>query len=99
MTFLYMFIHTDLPAQDKGLTISMKNSTLKEYVEYIEKNTDYVFMFNDDIDFSVRKTLSVTDKDMEYVLERLFAGTGITYTVSGRQISLKKEAARQQKVQ
>lgn len=97
MTFLYMFIHTDLPAQDKGLTISMKNSTLKEYVEYIEKNTDYVFMFNDDIDFSVRKTLSVTDKDMEYVLERLFAGTGITYTVSGRQISLKKEAARQQK--
>lgn len=100
LTFLSLFLLMAFDfgnlahAQTDGLSFSMENQPLSAYISHIEQTTDYVFVFNKEVDTSVRITLSVKGEEpIETVLRKLLEKTDIEYSVKGKQISLKKKPA------
>ncbi|SFW62988.1 TonB-linked outer membrane protein, SusC/RagA family [Sinomicrobium oceani] len=81
------------PAQKK-LVFDLQNVTLNEVLEEIKKQTDYKFFFEREvIDLSERISLKAERETVEIILERLFRGSPVTFTIIDRQIVLTKKIA------
>lgn len=79
----------NLFAQSRTISISVNNEPVEQVIEKIEKNSDYVFLYNDkSIDLSRRVSVKVNGGTINAVLDEMFKGTGIKYTISNRQIIL-----------
>lgn len=84
-------------AQEKTLTVEVHNKTVKEVLDYIEKNSEFLFFYyNKAIDTKRNVSLSVKEKPITVILDQLFKGTDVRYEIKDRQISLKKEQMQQQ---
>lgn len=46
-------------AQDAGLSLSMTDRSIQDCIDHIERTTDYVFIFNKDIDTGQHVSISV----------------------------------------
>ena len=69
----------------------MQDKTVKEVLDYIEKNSEFIFFYyNKAIDTKRNVCLSVKDKPITIILDQLFKGTDVRYEIKDRQISLKK---------
>ena len=79
-------------AQDAGLSLSMTDRSIQDCIDHIERTTDYVFIFNKDIDTGQHVSISVSGATINELLQKLFYGTGIGYSIQGKQISLSKTA-------
>ena len=79
-------------AQDAGLSLSMTDRSIQDCIDHIERTTDYVFIFNKDIDTGQHVSISVSGATINELLQKLFYGTGIGYSIRGKQISLSKTA-------
>lgn len=80
--------------QKKTFTVEMKDGTVKDVLDYVEKNSDYVFFYgNTGIDTQRNVSLSVKNETVEVILAQIFKGTDVKYEINGSQISLKKETA------
>ncbi|MCX6326571.1 MAG: TonB-dependent receptor [Bacteroidia bacterium] len=91
---LFNAIFLDSFAQGAQLTLKIKNATLKETIDKIEKNSDYIFIYYDNIlDVNREVSLNVEKKSIEYILDEMFAFTNNTYTIIDHQIviSLKNQ--------
>ena len=81
--------------QQKTFTVEMKGSTVKDVLDYVEKNSDYVFFYgNTDIDTGRTVSIVVKNEPVKVILDRIFRGTDVKYEINGSQISLKKETAK-----
>lgn len=71
-------------------TVQANHTTVKEVLDYIEKNSKYVFIYSE----SVQKTLadkvsiSVSNRKIDAILGELFKKTGLSYKMIGRQITI-----------
>lgn len=84
---LCFFTITTLFAQDKKVTINGNNIPFKEVFGQIESQTEYSFAYvNSSFDATRRITISAQNTQLSKVLERLFDGTGYTYSVRKKQI-------------
>ena len=82
--------------QEKTFTIEVRNKTVKEVLDYIEKNSEFIFFYyNNTIDTKRKVSLSVKDKPITFVLDQLFKGMDVQYEIKDRQISLKKNSVQQ----
>lgn len=82
-------------APGKTLTVEMRNKTVKEVLNYIEKKSDYVFFYSSGtIDTDRKVSVSVKNKPVTVVLDQLFKDTGVKYSISGNQISLSGKGAK-----
>lgn len=82
----------------KTLTVEVQNKTVKEVLDYIEKNSEFIFFYyNKAIDTKRNVSLYVKEKPITVILDQLFKGTDVRYEIKDRQISLKKEQVQQQK--
>lgn len=80
------------PLLDRTLSLEVKNADLDSVLGKIMKETGVVFFYrNDEINVNGPWTFSVEDVTVAQVLDRIFAGKGVTYTQSGNQILLKKQ--------
>lgn len=78
-------------SQTKSLTVKLENKTIKEVFEYIEKNSEFVFLYYDNIlDTRKKVHLNVTDQPVNTILNQLFEGTGLNYEIEDRQIVITK---------
>lgn len=76
---------------------SMQKRTLKYLFSYIEKNTNYIFIYqSSDIDLNqvvlLRKSINLKKQSIKDVLDEIFAGTEISYVINNRQIIVRKNA-------
>lgn len=76
-------------AEQTGFTITTENQTLKSVVEWIEKNSQFIFIYNTDLDLSRRVNVDVNNKPVEEMLKQLFAGTNLKYNIRNRQIVIR----------
>lgn len=96
-SFCFLSLHSyavnaDRYAQEKTLTVEVQNKTVKEVLDYIEKNSEFIFFYyNKAIDTKRNVSLSVKNKPITVILDQLFKGTDVQYEIKDRQISLKKE--------
>ncbi|MDE5637087.1 MAG: SusC/RagA family TonB-linked outer membrane protein, partial [Alistipes sp.] len=82
---------TTAKAQTARLSIHLDRVPIERVVNEIEQQSRYLFLFNKDID-STQITVSVdaTDSTVPDILPLLFAGTGLDYTIEGRNILVTK---------
>ncbi|MDR0506095.1 MAG: SusC/RagA family TonB-linked outer membrane protein, partial [Dysgonamonadaceae bacterium] len=91
-------------SQTAGLSINIKDRTIKEVFSEIEKISEYVFLYHDDnLDMSKKVSINVRNQTIEKVLDEVFKNTDYTYYISDRQIFVSKsksapqEKSRQEK--
>lgn len=84
---------TESYSQATKLSLNFKNVTLKEVLTAIEEKTEYFFMYSSKM-IDVERKIEIVNIEKENIsetLNKVLEGTGIKYTVKGRQILLSKE--------
>ena len=78
-------------SEQVNLTVKMNNTTVRDVFSHIEKNSEYIFIYQGtkiDLDRSV--SIDLSDQPVQAILHEIFAGTNDTYSIKGRQIIVKK---------
>lgn len=69
-------------SQSTGLTFSLKNASIADVFEAIEKQSDFKFLYHDAlINDKKNLNLDISNETVEEILNKLFAETGNNYTV------------------
>ena len=77
-----------------SLSFSLSNSTVKEVLEQIENESEFVFVYYENtFDPSKKVSINANGKEVDEILDEVFAGQGVSYEINDRQVILKKEEA------
>lgn len=80
-------------SQTANLSLKINNKALKDALSEIEKNSEYVFFYYDNVvDLSRSVSVDVVDKTIYEVLDVLFVDTNNTYKVIDRQVTISEKA-------
>ncbi|MGV8093887.1 MAG: TonB-dependent receptor [Mangrovibacterium sp.] len=83
-------------SQEAKLSLDLKNTTVNEALNAIEKQTPFFFLFNNKlIDVNRTITLQCRNEKIENVLNNIFEGTDVMYLIRDRQIILTNRLADQ----
>lgn len=84
--FLLFFISLQAQAQQSDLlTLNMKNVTLKQFVEAVQTQSGYSFLYKDNqLKTNQRITVSVNKQSINVALEQAFKGKGISWKIQGK---------------
>ena len=92
LLLLVCFAFTDKSiSQNAQVTLNKQRAMLKEVLEEIEKQTDYLFISNREIDLEQKISVKVRNKPANELLDRLFEDTDISYSMEGINIILSKK--------
>lgn len=81
-------------SQNARVTINRTNVQLESILNEIESQTDYLFIYKEDVNVEARKSIRVNAKPVSEVLSTLLYDSPITYKMEGKHIILtKKEIA------
>jgi len=73
--------------QEVKLNLNLKNATLPQVFNEIERQSEYIFFYNDkDIDRKKQVDFTMSDAPVRSVLDSLFRGENLTYQIINRQI-------------
>ncbi|MEG2066248.1 MAG: TonB-dependent receptor [Tannerellaceae bacterium] len=75
-------------SQNVKVTIKQKNADLENVLNSIENQTDYLFVYNKYVNVNRKVSLDLNKSNLEEVLNHLFKGTDVKYTVDGKYIIL-----------
>lgn len=83
---------TPINSQVDNITLKIKEKSVKEIINEIEKVSSYVFVQSglNEADLSKKLSFQVTNKKVQNVLDLMFANTNIEYKVISKQIVLFK---------
>lgn len=70
----------------------MNNVKLDKILNEIENQTDYLFIYNNQVDINKITSVKVKNEAVAQVLDRILSGTGINYELEGTHIILTTEA-------
>ncbi|MDP4275335.1 MAG: carboxypeptidase-like regulatory domain-containing protein, partial [Bacteroidota bacterium] len=93
--FLFCFIsqifNTPTFSQSNTLQLDLKNATIEQVLNVIEQKTSYRFLYNKQ-SINVSRKVTVVGKKLEVpnILNEIFSGTDIYYSINGKQIVLIK---------
>lgn len=74
------------------VTLSEKNASLEKVFRYIEKQTGYVFFFDQHLlDKAKKVTIDLKGSSLEKVLEACFADQPLSYSIVGKNIVIRKK--------
>jgi len=78
-------------SQTTRLNLNLKNKTVKEVFSEIEKNSEYIFLYNDDnLDETRKVSVHVQNQTIDKVLDDVFKDTDQSYYISDRQVFISK---------
>lgn len=78
-------------SQNTRVSINKKNVQLETVLNEIEHQTDYLFIYNNQVNVNKKVSLKAKNQPVSKVLEKLLADSGITYSVEGNHIVLGKQ--------
>ncbi|NDV56112.1 hypothetical protein D0T51_10280 [Parabacteroides sp. 52] len=84
--------HTVL-SQETTLTVELTDISIKEAIHEIENNSEYVFVFSDNIGKETERKVNVNleQESIETILENMFAGTSLTYRILDKQVVILRD--------
>jgi hypothetical protein len=98
ITFLLMFIFTagmlasEANSQNVKVTIAEKNMNVRQLLNEIEEQTDYLFIYNkEEVNLNRNIAIKAKNKPVSEILKNIFENTGIVYAMEGNNIVLMKE--------
>lgn len=91
---IFTSLANDLSAQDATVHITANNPTIKSFINEVEKQTNYLFVYSkDEIDTNKKTSLKQGKQPVETYLKEIFDGQEITYTLKKDYIVLTKNNA------
>ncbi len=75
-------------AQQPKYTLILKNATLKECIEEIEKLTGYSFIYGEEVTIKHPITLKANQKTLTEILDLAFINSSISFEIKGKHILL-----------
>jgi TonB-linked SusC/RagA family outer membrane protein len=89
---LFSFLGTiasETYSQTQRLSLQLKNETVESVLGTIEEKSEYYFLYSAEIiDVDKKVNINVLNSPVEKILDLLFEGTDIIYTIKGRQVIL-----------
>lgn len=79
-------------SQNAKVSIRMNNVKLDKILNEIENQTDYLFIYNNQVDINKITSVKVKNEAVAQVPDRILSGTGINYELEGTHIILTTEA-------
>ena len=79
-------------SQNAKVSIRMNNVKLDKILNEIENQTDYLFIYNNQVDINKITSVKVKNEAVAQVLDRILSRTGINYELEGTHIILTTEA-------
>jgi len=94
LTFLFSFLvfvtsWGNSYSQNSMLNLKLKNVPVQQVIQQIEDQTNFFFLYQDEILEGQRVTIEAQDATLESILEQVAQQAGINYEISDRQIILK----------
>ncbi len=86
-TFFGVYV-TDVYAQNGSITLDMKNVKLKQVLDAVEKQTDYLFVYDMKVNVDQSVSAKASKTALRPFLNDLFGNIGITYTIESTTIAL-----------
>lgn len=81
-------------SQSTKISLNLKNKTVKQVFSEIEKNSEFIFFYQDDIlDVNRKVTVNTDNGTIEQILDEVLSATGNTYFVSDRSIYIIKKTS------
>ncbi len=75
-------------AQEQRISMELENVPLKECMTEIERQTQYLFVYNEDCDLGVRVSVKAVSMSLGDVLDMIFKNTAVTWSIHGGNIIL-----------
>lgn len=82
------FLLCETGAYAQNVTVKGNALSLAQVLEAVEQQTNYLFIYNENVDLNKKVPVNLADASVETVLSTVFAGTGISYSISGSNITL-----------
>ncbi len=90
-TCIYTLFAVEASSQNATVSIRVTNFTLREVIHEIEKQTDYLFVYDkNEVNVNRRISLKADNESVADVLAKLFTGTDVEYKFVGKNITLIK---------
>ncbi len=78
-------------SQSTKLSVNLKDATVKEVIESIEEQSEFLFLYQEgQVDLNRRVTIQAEGKQLQEILDEVFKGTDNIYIVSDRQVVIGK---------
>lgn len=94
ITFFFLFcsfsLFADTVSQMAKVTIKKNNVTLKEVLNEIENQTNYLFIYSNEVNVNRLVSIHVTKASVDYILSKLFSEQNVSYALEGVHIVLTK---------
>ena len=79
-------------AQNTTLSLEMSNSTIANVLEAVENQTDFSFIYDANVvNINKKVSVSVNEKNIFDVLNKMFGNSDIAYTVVNKKIILNRK--------
>ena len=99
LTLVYLFIFVsgifaiEATSQTMRVSIVAKSISTQELMQEIEKQTDYLFVYNkNEVNINRKVTVNATNKTVAEVLKKVFEQTDVIYAMEGSNIMLMKKS-------
>ena len=91
LTSMWSYSSNSVYAQNQKFSFEFKQTSIKTIFQYIEKHSEFIFMYRTDLlDTSKKVSVKVEKQSIEQILEQVLKGTSVVYEINDRQIVLKK---------
>mgnify|MGYP002689861039 FL=1 len=91
LTSVWSYLSNSVYAQNQKFSFEFKQTSIKTIFQYIEKHSEFIFMYRTDLlDTSKKVSVKVEKQSIEQILEQVLKGTSVVYEINDRQIVLKK---------
>ena len=88
---MWSYSSNSVYAQNQKFSFEFKQTSIKTIFQYIEKHSEFIFMYRTDLlDTSKKVSVKVEKQSIEQILEQVLKGTSVVYEINDRQIVLKK---------
>lgn len=91
LTSVWSYSSNSMYAQNQKFTFEFKQASIGTIFQYIEKNSEFIFMYRTDLlDTSKKVSVTVNGQTVSQILDQVLKGMPVTYEIDDRQIVLKK---------
>ncbi|MDP2337345.1 MAG: TonB-dependent receptor [Bacteroidota bacterium] len=78
-------------SQNTTLSIHLKNATLRDLISEVEKQSEFIFLFYDEVvDLDKQIDVQVENQTIDKILDKIFKSSELTYRIFDRQIGIGK---------
>lgn len=88
----------DYYTEQKLFTVKMDNQPVRLIIEWIEKNSQFIFIYKTEVNLSRKVSVNVQNQPIKALLDQLIKGSTLEYFIQNRQIILgEKEEKKESK--